>query len=66
MDNWYFPAALFLITMGAWLTWAAVSRARTQERLDDDAPKSSLAKDGPGPNPATAPRRGNGEAQPKS
>ena len=58
MDTWIFLAALFLITMIAWLAWAAVSKRRTERKLHDpDAPKSSLAKDGPGPNPATAPRR---------
>jgi peptidoglycan/LPS O-acetylase OafA/YrhL len=58
MDTWIFLAALFLITMIAWLTWATVSKRRTEKKLNDpDAPKSSLAKDGPGPNPATAPRR---------
>jgi hypothetical protein len=58
MDTWIFLAALFLITMIAWLAWATVSKRRTERKLNDpDAPKSSLAKDGPGPNPATAPRR---------
>ncbi|MGP1357424.1 hypothetical protein [Roseicyclus sp.] len=58
MDTWIFLAALFLITMIAWLAWATVSKRRTERKLHDpDAPKSSLAKDGPGPNPATAPRR---------
>lgn len=58
MDTWIFLAALFLITMIAWLAWATVSKRRTERKLHDpEAPKSSLAKDGPGPNPATAPRR---------
>jgi len=58
METWYFLAGLFLFTMVAFLAWAALSKKRTEDRMDDpDAPKSSLAKDGPGPNPATAPRR---------
>jgi hypothetical protein len=53
-----FLAALFLITMLAFLAWATVSKRRTEKKLEDpNAPKSALAKDGPGPNPATAPRR---------
>jgi hypothetical protein len=59
MTTWIFLAGLFLITMGAFLTAAVISKRRTEERLaDPDAPKSALAKDGPGPNPAeTAPSR---------
>lgn len=54
MDTWIFLAGLFLFTMIAFLTWAAISKKRTGNRLDDpNAPKSSLAKDGPGPNPVT-------------
>lgn len=57
MDTWIFLAGLFLFTMLAFLTWGWVSKRRTEKRLDDpNAPKSSLAKDGPGPNPVTAPR----------
>ncbi len=44
--------------MLAFLAWATVSKRRTEKKLEDpNAPKSALAKDGPGPNPATAPRR---------
>jgi hypothetical protein len=58
MDTWIFVAILFLVTMGAFLLWATVSKRQTEKKLHDpNAPKSSLAKDGPGPNPATAPRR---------
>ncbi|MDG4649322.1 hypothetical protein P6F26_12780 [Roseibacterium sp. SDUM158017] len=58
MDTWIFIAALFLITMLAFLAWATVSKRRTERKLADPAAaKSSLASDGPGPNPATAPRR---------
>jgi hypothetical protein len=60
METWYFLAGLFLITMVAFMTWAWISKRRTEALLKDpDAPKSSLAKDGPGPNPVTAPRVGN-------
>lgn len=66
METWMFLATLFLITMAAFLAWSMVSKKRTEERLHDpDAPKSSLAKDGPGPNPATAPRIGNGGIAPR-
>jgi hypothetical protein len=35
-----------------------VSKRRTDKKLHDpNASKSTLAADGPGPNPATAPRR---------
>ncbi len=62
METWYFLAGLFLFTMIAWLAWAGLSKLRTENKLDDpNAPKSSLAKDGPGPNPATAPRLGDPE-----
>ena len=65
MDTWIILAVLFLATMIIFLGWAAVSKRRTDKRLDDpDAPKSALAKDGPGPNPATAPRMG--DAQPRN
>ncbi|WP_044006445.1 hypothetical protein [Jannaschia sp. CCS1] len=67
METWGFLAGLFLFTMIAWLAWAAWSKKRTEDRLDDpDTPKSSLAKDGPGPNPVTAPRVGNGDVNVKS
>ncbi|WP_224814104.1 hypothetical protein [Hasllibacter sp. MH4015] len=57
METWYFLAGLFLFTMFAFLVWAGISKKRTEDRLDNpNAPKSSLAKDGPGPNPVTAPR----------
>lgn len=58
MDTIIFLAALFLITMVAFMVWASVSKRRTEKKLNDpNAPKSTLAKDGPGPNPATVPRR---------
>ncbi len=64
METWMFLVALFLITMAAWLGWATWSKKRTEDKLDDpDAPKSSLATDGPGPNPVTAPRIGDPEWQ---
>lgn len=67
METWGFLAALFLLTMTIWLAWAWMSKKRTEALLDDpNAPKSSLAKDGPGPNPVTAPRVGNGEVSVKS
>lgn len=54
MDTLLFLAGLFLVTMVAFLTWAALSKKQTEDMLNDpDAPKSSLAKDGPGPNPMT-------------
>lgn len=54
MDTWIFLAGLFFFTMIAFLTWAAVSKRRTERKLaDPNAPKSALAKDGPGPNPVT-------------
>ena len=54
MDTLFFIAGLFLFTMIAFLTWAAISKKRTEEKLNDpNAPKSALAKDGPGPNPMT-------------
>lgn len=67
MESWYFIAGLSLMTLIAVLVWAAVSKHRTEQRLEDpNASKSSLAKDGPGPNPATAPRVGNGGVSAKS
>ena len=57
-DTWIFLAALFFITIISFMVWASVSKRRTEKKLNDpNAPKSTLAKDGPGPNPATAPRR---------
>jgi hypothetical protein len=57
MSTWLFLAGLFLFTMLSFLTAAWVSKRGTEERMQDpDAPTSSLATDGPGPNPATAPR----------
>lgn len=62
METWYFLAALFLITMLAVMAFAWISKRKVEARMDDpNAPKSSLAKDGPGPNPVTAPRAGNGD-----
>ena len=55
MDAWIFLAGLFLFTMVAFIAFAVWSKKRTVERMDNDAaPKSSLAKDGPGPNPIIA------------
>ncbi len=52
MEMWTLLIGLFLVTMLAFLAWALLSKKETEERLDDPAaPKSSLAKDGPGPNP---------------
>lgn len=65
MDTWIFLTGLFLITMAIFMGWAMRSKKLTERRLNDpDAPKSTLAKDGPGPNPATAPRHG--DAQPRN
>lgn len=48
---------LAFMTIGAALTAAWISKRQTEKRLNDpSAPKSTLAKDGPGPNPATTPR----------
>ncbi|MFW5654121.1 MAG: hypothetical protein ACOCYW_00550 [Roseicyclus sp.] len=48
MDTYIFTALLAFGTIGAVLVFAARSRRRTIRRMhDDDAPKSSLAKDGP-------------------
>ena len=64
MDTWIFLAALFLLTMGIFLGWATLSKRRTdKKRNDPNAPKSALAKDGPGPNPATAPRYGDAHSR---
>lgn len=64
MDTWIFLAVLFLITMLAFLGWAWVDKRRTEKKLDDPkAPHSALAKDGPGPNPVTAPRGGDVDPQ---
>ncbi len=66
METWMYLATLFVITMVAFLAWSIASKKRTQERLNDPEPlESSLAKDGPGPNPATAPRTGNGGVNPR-
>lgn len=43
-----FPALLALGTLGVVIVFAVWSRRSTIKRMeDDDAPKSSLAKDGP-------------------
>ncbi|MFC3615598.1 hypothetical protein ACFORG_17715 [Lutimaribacter marinistellae] len=53
---------LFVVTAGAVLIWAIVSKRKTEKRMQDDtAPKSTLAKDGPGPNPVEASRIGDPE-----
>ncbi|MEY8840246.1 hypothetical protein AB9K41_14575 [Cribrihabitans sp. XS_ASV171] len=62
MDTSTLVIVLFVITAGAVLIWAVMSKRRTEERRHDEtAPKSSLAKDGPGPNPAQAQRKGDPE-----
>ncbi|WP_299629281.1 hypothetical protein [uncultured Tateyamaria sp.] len=41
-------AVLFLLTAGAVIGFAVVSRTKVKQRMNDpDAPKSTLAKDGP-------------------
>ncbi len=45
---WVLPIVTFALVIG----FAVWSKMRVEDRLDEpDAPKSSLAKDGPGPNP---------------
>ncbi len=51
MGSGYLIAALALVTMGLAIGFAMWSKKRTEQRLQEDAPKSSLAKDGPGPQP---------------
>lgn len=47
---WALPIVTFAIVIGL----AVWSKKRIEDRIDDpDAPKSSLAKDGPGPNPVS-------------
>ncbi|MBO6604004.1 MULTISPECIES: hypothetical protein [Paracoccaceae] len=56
MDTSALVITLIVITFGAVIVLALRSKAKTEERMkDDDAPKSTLAKDGPGPNPNTKP-----------
>lgn len=46
MDTTYLVVVLFLVTLSAVMIFALVSKARTEKKLeDDDAPKSTLAKD---------------------
>jgi hypothetical protein len=48
MELSYLIVVLFLATMSAVLIFALVSKYKTEQRLkDDNAPKSTLAKDGP-------------------
>lgn len=48
METFILPAFLSLFTIGIVLIFAARSRRKTVERMEDDnAPKSSLAEDGP-------------------
>ncbi len=48
MDFSYIVPLLSLITMGAVCAFALISKAKVEERMHDpNAPKSSLAKDGP-------------------
>lgn len=54
MDTWIYLVVLALLTVmaGVWL-----SKRRTGKKLDGPTrPKASRVEDGPGPNPATAPR----------
>ena len=45
-------AALSLVTLSGAVVFALWSKKRTEKKLNDpNAPKSSLAKDGPGPQP---------------
>ena len=45
-------AALSLVTLVTFIVFALWSKKRTEDRIEDPAaPKSSLAKDGPGPRP---------------
>jgi hypothetical protein len=58
MDVWFFLPLLTMVTLLAVVVFALVSKARTEALMrDPNAPKSTLASDGPGPNtptPATA------------
>jgi preprotein translocase subunit SecG len=64
METTYFLAILFLITALAFIVWALVSKRRTERKRDDpNAPKSTLAVDGPGPNPNTAPQQNDARTQ---
>lgn len=48
METFILPAFLSLFTIGIVLVFALVSRRNTIKRMEDDnAPKSSLAEDGP-------------------
>ncbi|MEJ6397858.1 hypothetical protein [Yoonia sp. 208BN28-4] len=52
MSGPYLLPALALFTLLAAIGIAVWSKKRTKDRMaNDDAPKSSLAKDGPGPQP---------------
>ena len=51
IEGWFLPA-LALTTLLLVMAFALWSKRRVELRKeDDDAPKSSLAKDGPGPQP---------------
>ena len=55
MENFPLLWALPLITFAMVIGFALWSKKRVEDRMDDpNAPKSSLAKDGPGPNPVGA------------
>lgn len=43
----YLVPLLALFTMLTLIVFALVSKKRTEDRMDSDAPKSSLAADGP-------------------
>ena len=52
MDGEFLLPALAFMTLGAVIALALWSKRRTERRMqNDDAPKSSLAKDGPGDAP---------------
>ena len=52
MENFPLIWALPIVTFALVIGFALWSKKHVEDRMDDpDAPKSSLAKDGPGPNP---------------
>jgi hypothetical protein len=52
-----FIMLLSIGTLGCVLVAAWISKRRTEDRMQDPgAPRSALAADGPGPNPAATPR----------
>lgn len=52
MGGEFLIPALALVTMGLGIGFAVWSKRRTEQKLEKaNPPKSSLAKDGPGPQP---------------